>query len=216
MDKIILIYQQMKRFLSMNTSKEKNAIRIIKANKGIIKLNKATKQHIHPRTLYNLRDKGILEQVSYGLYKLKQSKISHPDFVTVALRAPNGVICLISALAFHNLTTQVPHKVWMAIKRGDHKPRIDYPPVSIHQFSNQSFSSGVDKHTFDKISVKIYDPEKTIVDCFKFRNKIGMNIVLEALAFYRKRKTFNPVKLIKYAKICRVENIMKPYMENTI
>ena len=200
----------------MNTTKEKNAVRIIKANKGIIKTNEAIKKHIHPRTLYNLRDKEILEQVSYGLYKLKQNKISHPDFVTVALRAPKGVICLVSALAFHNLTTQIPHKVWMAIKRGAHRPKIDYPPVSIHQFSSRSFSSGVDKHTFDKIPVKIYNPEKTIVDCFKFRNKIGMNIVLEALAFYRERKTFNPSKLIKYAKVCRIKNVMKPYIESIL
>lgn len=206
----------MKRFLSMNISKEKNAVRIIKANKGIIKANEAIKKRIHPRTLYNLRDKGVLEQISYGLYKLKQNKVSHPDFVTVALRVPNGVICLIFALAFHNLTTQIPHKVWMAIKRGAHRPKIDYPPVSIHQFSGKSFSSGVDKYTFDKIPVKIYNPEKTIVDCFKFRNKIGMNIVLEALAFYRERKTFNPSKLIKYAKVCRIKNVMKPYIESII
>ena len=206
----------MKRFLSMNITKEKNAVRIIKANKGIIRANEAIKKHIHPRTLYYLRDKGVLEQISYGLYKLKQNKVTQPDFVTVALRVPNGVICLISALAFHNLTTQIPHKVWMAIKRGAHRPKIDYPPVSIHQFSNRSFSSGIDKHTFDKIPVKIYNPEKTIMDCFKFRNKIGMNTILEALAFYRERKTFNPSKLIKYAKICRIENVMKPYIESII
>ena len=200
----------------MNVSKEKSAVRIIKANKGTIRTNEAIKKHIHPRTLYSLRDKGTLEQISYGLYKLKQSKVSHPDFVTAALRVPNGVICLISALAFHNLTTQVPHKVWIAIKRDASRPRIDYPPVSIHQFSGQSFSSGIDKHIFDKIPVRIYNPEKTIADCFKFRNKIGMNIVLEALAFYKERKTFNPSKLIKYAKICRVENVMKPYIESII
>ena len=206
----------MKRFLSMNISKEKDAVRIIKANKGIIKANEAIKKQIHPRTLYSLRDRGVLEQVSYGLYKLKENKISSPDFVTAALRAPNGVICLISALAFHNLTTQIPHKVWMAVRRGAHRPKIDYPPVSIHQFSNRSFSLGADKHTFDKVSVKIYNPEKTIVDCFKFRNKIGMNIVLEALAFYRERKIFNPSKLIKYAKVCRIKNVMTPYIESII
>ena len=200
----------------MNISKEKNAIRIIKANDGIIRASEAIKKHIHPRTLYELRDKGILEPISYGLYKLKQNKISHPDFVTVALRVPNGAICLISALAFHNLTTQIPHKVWVAVKRNTSRPKINHPPLFIHQFSNKSFSSGIDKHTFDKISVKIYNPEKTIADCFKFRNKIGMNVILEALAFYKERKTLNPSKLIKYAKICRVENIMKPYIESII
>lgn len=200
----------------MNISKEKAAVRVIKANKGIIRTTEAIKKHIHPRTLYSLRDKGTLEQVSYGLYKLKQSKVSNPDLITVTLRAPNGVICLISALAFHNLTTQIPHKVWVAIKRDASRPKINCPPVSIHQFSSQSFSSGIEKYNFDKIPVKIYNPEKTIADCFKFRNKIGMSIVLEALAFYKERKKFNPAKLTKYAKICRVENVMNPYIESVI
>ena len=204
----------MSRFLSMNNTEK--AIRIIKSHKGIIRTNQAIKKHIHPRTLYSLRDDGILEQISYGLYKLKQNKITHPDFVTIALKAPNGIICLISALAFHNLTTQIPHKIWVAVKRDASRPRIDYPPISIHQFSDKSFSSGIDKHTFDNIPVKIYNPEKTIADCFKFRNKIGMNIVLEALAFYKERKKINILKLIKYSKICRVENIMKPYIESII
>ena len=200
----------------MNDSKEKIAIHIIKANKGIIRTSEAIKKHIHPRILYSLRDKGILEQISYGLYKLKQNNISNPDFITVTLRAPEGVICLVSSLAFHNLTTQIPHKVWLAVKRDSAKPRIEYPPVSIHQFSCKSFSSGIEKHIFDKIPIKIYNPEKTIVDCFKFRHKIGMNIVLESLAFYKDRKKFNLEKLIKYAKICRVVNVMKPYVERLI
>ena len=200
----------------MSLSKEKNAIRIIKANKGLIRTNEAIKKRIHPRTLYSLRDKGTLEQVSYGLYKLKHNKIANPDFVTVSLRVPGGVICLISALAFHRLTTQIPRKIWIAIRRDASKPRIKYPPISIHQFSNKSFSLGIEKHIFDKIPVKIYSPEKTIADCFKFRNKIGMNIVLEALSFYREQKEFNPSKLFKYAKICHVENVMKPYVESII
>ena len=200
----------------MSLSKEKNAIRIIKANKGIIRTNEAIKKRIHPRTLYSLRDKGTLEQISYGLYKLKNNEITNPDFVTVSLRVPGGVICLISALAFHRLTTQIPNKVWIAIRRDASKPRIKHPPVYIHQFSNKSFSSGIERRIFDKIPVKIYNPEKTIADCFKFRNKIGMNIVLEALSFYRERKEFNPSKLFKYAKICHVENIIKPYVESVI
>ena len=200
----------------MNNFKEQNAVHIIKANKGIIRTNEAIKKHIHPRILYRLRDNGTLEQMSYGLYKLKKNKISNPDFVTIALRVPDGVICLISALSFHNLTTQIPHKVWVAIKRDASRPKVKYPPIYIHQFSGQSFSTGIEKHNCDNISVKVYNPEKTIADCFKFRNKIGMNIILEALQFYKIRKDFNPSKLMKYAKICRVENIMKPYVESII
>lgn len=200
----------------MNNFKEQNAIRIIKANKGIISTNEAIKKHIHPRIFYRLRDNGILEQMAYGLYKLKKHKISNPDFVTVALKIPEGVICLISALAFHNLTTQIPHKIWIAVKRDASRPKVKYPPIYIHQFSGQSFPAGIEKHNFDNIPVKIYSPEKTIADCFKFRNKIGMNIVLEALHFYKTRKKINPSKLIKYAKICRVENIMRPYIESIL
>ena len=206
----------MRIILSMSIFKEKKAIHTIKVNNGIIRTSEAIKKRIHPRTLYSLRNQGALEQISYGLYKLKQKKIVYPDFVTVALRVPDGVICLISALSFHKLTTQIPHKIWVAIKRDASRPRIDYPPVFIHQFSEQSFSLGIDKHIFDKTSVKIYNPEKTIADCFKFRNKIGMSIVLEALSFYKKRKIFKPSKLIKYAKICRVENVMRPYIESII
>ena len=204
----------MRIFLSMNNTKEIQAIRIIKNHKGIIRTNEAIKKNIHPRIFYSLRDQGVLEQISYGLYKLKQHKVTHPDFVAIALKAPNSVICLISALNFHNLTTQIPHKIWIAIKRDTSRPRIEYPPISIHQFSDKSFSSGIDKHNFDKTSVKIYTPEKTIADCFKFRNKIGMSVVLEALDFYKRRKKINILKLINYAKICRVENIMKPYIES--
>ncbi|MDE0151012.1 MAG: hypothetical protein OXK80_00750 [Bdellovibrionales bacterium] len=200
----------------MNNFQEQNAIRIIKANNGFMRTNEAIKNHIHPRIFYRLRDNGTLEQISYGLYKLKTNKISNPDFITIALRVPDGVICLISALAFHNLTTQVPHKIWIAIKRGTSRPKVKYPPIHTNQFSGQSFSSGIEKHTFNKIPVKIYSPEKTLADCFKFRNKIGMSIVLEALHFYRERKNFNPSKLMKYAKICRVANIMKPYVESII
>ena len=200
----------------MSNFKEKTAIRIIKAKKGIIRTNEAIKNYIHPRTLYELRDQGVLGQISYGLYALKQSSFTNPDFVTVASRVPKSVICLISALAFHRLTTQVPRKVWIAVKRDTSRPRIAYPPVSIHQFSGQSFRLGIETHTFDKIPVKIYEPEKTIADCFKFRNKIGMDIVLEALNLYRDRKKMNPSKLMKYAKVCRVENIMEPYIKSII
>ena len=200
----------------MNNFKEQNAIRIIKANNGFIRTSEAIGKHIHPRIFYKLRDNGTLEQMSYGLYKLKKNKVSNPDFITIALKVPDGVICLISALAFHNLTTQIPHKIWIAVKRDASRPKVKYPPIRIHQFSDQSFSSGIEKHTFNNISIKIYNPEKTIADCFKFRNKIGMNIVLEALHFYRERKKFNPSKLMKYAKICRVANIMKPYVESII
>ena len=169
---------------------------------------------IHPRTLYKLHDKGVVERISRGLYRLAElPAISNPDLVTVASRIPNAVICLISALSYHDLTTQIPHVVSIAIQRDSRNPRIDYPPISVHQFSSESYAAGIDEHEIDGVLVKIYNPEKTIADCFKFRNKIGMEVVLEALKTYRVRQHFNLEKLFTYAKICRVKNIMKPYLE---
>lgn len=167
--------------------------------------------------LYSLRDKGIIEPVSRGVYRLVDlPPMSNPDLVTVSLRFPNAVICLISALSYHNITTQIPHAVSVAVKRDSRVPTLDYPPIQAHKFSNKAYNSGIENHKIDGVSVKIYNPEKTLTDCFKFRNKIGMDVVLEALKLYRSRQQFNLEKLIAYAKICRVKKIMMPYLEATI
>ncbi len=199
---------------NMKLSTLKKATKIIKNKGGMIRSADAIQNGIHPRTLYKLLDNGIVEKISRGVYRLAELEaISNPDLVTVASRVPNAVICLISALSYHELTTQIPHEVSIAILRDSRNPRIDYPPISVHQFSSDSFSAGIEKHEIDGVEVKIYDPEKTIADCFKFRNKIGMDIVLEAIKIYRSRQQFNLEKLFMYAKICRVKNIMTPYLE---
>lgn len=167
--------------------------------------------------LYSLRDKGIVEQVSRGVYRLvEMPPISNPDLVTVGLRFPNAVICLISALSYHNITTQIPHAVSVAVPRNSRIPSLDYPPIQAHRFSHEAYNSGIENHAIDGVPIKIYNPEKTLADCFKFRNKIGMEVVLEALKLYKSRQQFNLEKLLKYAKICRVKNIMSPYLEATI
>ena len=167
--------------------------------------------------LYSLRDKGIIEQMSRGVYRLVDlPPMSNPDLVTVSLRFPNAVICLISALSYHNITTQIPHAVSLAVKRESRVPFLDYPPIQAHRFSKEAYISGIDNHKIDGVPVKIYNPEKTLADCFKFRNKIGMEVVLEALKLYRSRQQFNLNELLIYAKICRVKNIMMPYLEATI
>ena len=140
----------------------------------MIRTADAIQNGIHPRTLYQLRDNGTVERISRGVYRLAElAAISNPDLVTVASRVPNAVICLISALSFHDLTTQIPHVVSIAIQRDSRSPRIDFPPISVHQFSSESYAAGIENHEIDGVPVKIYNPEKTIVDCFKFRNKIG-------------------------------------------
>jgi predicted transcriptional regulator of viral defense system len=204
----------------MNDVKETvttKALKIISQHNGIIRTKDAIKEGIHPRVFYKLRYQGVIEEISRGLFRISNiQEMSEPDLVTVALRFPNAVICLISALSYYNITTQISHMVYIALKKGAETPRIDYPPVSVHRFSEESLETGIIKHKIDGIKIKIYSPEKTIADCFKFRNKIGLDIALEALKLYRANYKFDLNKLIKYAKVCRVYNIMKPYLQATI
>lgn len=190
------------------------AQQIIQDNGGIIRTAEAIKAGIHPRTIYQLRDKGELEQLSRGVYRLAGKElVSNPDLVIVATRIPQAVVCLISALAFHEITTQIPRAVSIALARGVDSPRLDYPPITTHRFSEPTLVAGIEEHKIDGVSIKIYSPEKTLADCFKFRNKIGIDVVLEALKLYKAHKRFNLAVLQKYAKICRVEKIMRPYLE---
>lgn len=193
---------------------KKDPEKIFRENGGQLRMNEAIESGISRYTLYKLRDKGRIEQISRGVYRLKcLPPIGNPDLVTVSLRFPNAVICLISALAFHGITTQIPHSVSVAIPRGSRPPSLDYPPVQPHQFSKNAYTAGIETLQIDGVPVKIYTVEKTLADCFKFRNKIGMDIFLEAFKLYRKRKKMDLTKLIKYGKICKVDRVMMPYLE---
>lgn len=199
------------------TNARDKAKQIIHQSGGIIKTSDALQAGIHPRTLYQLRDTGDIEQISRGIYRLTEiDPVSNPDVVIVATRIPNSVICLISALSFHEITTQIPHEISVAIPKGSNPSMIDYPPVQFHKFSKESFKAGIQEHQIDGVTVKVYSPEKTLADCFKFRNKLGMDVVLEALKLYKSRMTFDHKKILKYAKICRVDKIVRPYLEATI
>ena len=190
------------------------AVRIFKDHGGILRTAQALKSGIHPGTLYAMRDSGMLERISRGVFRLSGSPpLGNPDLVTVATRIPNGVICLISALAYYELTTQIPHEVHVALPRGAEEPRLDYPPIKTYRFTGEAFSAGIDNHVLDGISIRIYSPEKTLADCFKFRNKVGLDSVIEAIRFYRERRNIKVDDLLHYATICRVNRIMRPYLE---
>ena len=131
----------------------------------------------------------------------------------VSKRVPHGVICLLSALQFHDIGTQSPFEVWVAIDQKAAEPKIDYPPIRIVRFSGKALSEGIENHQIEGVEVKIYNKAKTIADCFKFRNKIGLDIALEALKDSRQRKLCTNDQIWEYAKLCRVSNIMKPYLE---
>jgi predicted transcriptional regulator of viral defense system len=181
---------------------------------GMFRAGEAIKAGVHPRTLYAMRDKGMIESLGRGLYRLADlAPLGNPDLTTVALKIPKGVICLISALAYHELTTEIPHEIYIALPRGAEPPRLDYPPLRVFWFGAAAFEAGIEQHEVDGIALKVYSPEKTLADCFKYRNKIGLDVVLEALKFYRQRKRFQVDELMRYARVCRVEKVMRPYVE---
>lgn len=180
-------------------------------------MSEALRLGISRSALYKMRDNGALEQISRGVYRLaNMPPLSNPDMVTVCLRFPKGVICLISALSYHGMTTQIPHEVSVAVSRGARMPSLDYPPIHAYKFSAEAFEVGIEKHQIDGVMVQIYSAEKTLADCFKYRNKLGMEIVLEALKLYRSEKKTNWDKVLRYARACRVENVMTSYLEASL
>jgi|TARA_R110002096_G_scaffold104447_1_gene230188 predicted transcriptional regulator of viral defense system len=181
---------------------------------GQLRLSEALARGFSRYQFYQLRDEGLIEPVSRGLYRLADlPSIENPDLMAAATRFPNAVLCLISALDWHGITTQIPHQVHLAVERNARLPVLDYPPVAGYRFSGRAFTAGIEQVYVDGIILNVYSPEKTLADCFKFRNRIGMDVVLEALELYRTRKTFLPGKLMEYARICRVAKVMSPYVE---
>jgi len=181
---------------------------------GTLRTSEALAAGIHPRTLYAMRDAGELDQLARGVFRLASlPALSEPDLATVAKRVPQGVVCLISALAFHELTTQVPHVVHLALSRSARRPVLEYPPLRIYRFSAEAFTAGIETHSLDGVTVRIYNPEKTLADCFKYRNTVGLDVALEALRAYCRRRRPKLPLVLEFARICRVERILRPYLE---
>jgi predicted transcriptional regulator of viral defense system len=189
-------------------------LRLFRDHGGVMRMAAALRGGVSRTTLYAMRDSGLLEPISRGLYRLADlDPIGNPDLVTVAARIPQGVLCLISALAFHELTTQVPHVIDIALERGSRKPRLDYPPTRFFWFSGPAFHEGITTRRLDSISVRVYGPEKTIVDCFRYRSEVGMDVVLEALRLWREQRPRKLDTLLRYARMRRVERNLRPYLQ---
>ena len=202
--------------MGKNDKKMDKALSFAKKH-GMIRVRDATERGIHPEYLRRLCKNGLLVKMSRGIYVPADSEISpNVGLAQVAKRVPHGVICLLSSLQFHNMGTQSPFEVWIAIDRKSAKPQIDYPPVRIVRFSDKALSEGIENHRIEGVEVKIYNKAKTIADCFKYRNKIGLDIALESLKDCRQQRLCTNNQLWEYAKICRVSNIMKPYLEATL
>ncbi|MFW5876536.1 MAG: type IV toxin-antitoxin system AbiEi family antitoxin domain-containing protein [Myxococcota bacterium] len=190
------------------------AAAVLRAHGGVLRTKDALKAGIHPRTLYRMRDEGIVERLGRGVYRLAAlGESPYPDLLAVALRAPRAVVCLVSALAYHDATSEIPHEVQIALPRGTKAPRIDYPPVRVFQFNDATFRAGVQHVHFDGAVVRLYNLPKTVADCFRFRNQLGVDIAVEALRTAVQRERVQPSELLRYARVCRVERVMLPYLE---
>jgi predicted transcriptional regulator of viral defense system len=194
--------------------KFKKARKLFIKNKGVLRTSTAIKLGIHPKTLYAMLKQGYIELLARGVYKLTElPEFSNTDFIAVTKRIPSAVICLISALSYYEITTQMPHAVDIAIPLKSFKPKLDYPFIRVFRYSEKSFKNGVKKVKIDGVGIRIYSIEKTLADCFKYRNKIGPDVVMEALKLAFQRKKIDIHKLLHYAELNRCNKIMKPYIE---
>jgi predicted transcriptional regulator of viral defense system len=164
--------------------------------------------------LAQLAQRGLVHKVSRGLYALPQRKASEfASLAEVASKHPQALVCLLSALAFHGLTTQAPFEVWIAVDNKARAPQMPYPPLRIARFSGSALTEGVELHNIEGVPVKVTSVPKTIADCFKYRNKIGLDVAMEALKEAWSAKRVSMDELWHYGQICRVQNVMRPYLE---
>lgn len=169
---------------------------------------------VPPRTLRELCAAGMIVQLSRGLYRAaSEPPPADPDSFVVAVRMPKAVLCLESALAFHDLADAVPHAVHVALPRGAEQPRLVDPPLRVVRLRPESYSSGVEVHRRDGVDVRVYSAAKTVADCFQFRAQVGLDIALAALKELRRRRGFDPEELMRHAEACRVARILRPYLE---
>jgi predicted transcriptional regulator of viral defense system len=191
-----------------------NVLKIFQDNHGVMKSSQLFEQGVQPRVLYAMRDSGLVVREARGLYRLANEQVwSDPDLAIVSLLIPKGVVCLISALYFHQITTQIPHEVYIALPRDSEKPRIKYPPTRFFWISPAPFKAGIERHRIDNVDIQVYSVAKTVADCFKFRNSIGMDVALDALREGLRQKKATPNEVQQFARVDRVERVMLPYLE---
>lgn len=182
--------------------------------RGVITYQDVRERGIHSQVLTRLTRQGLLERVAHGRYRLVSYPMTeHHGLVLAASAVPKCVICLLSALQFHGIGSQLPHHVWIALDRKAWRPELDYPPLQIVCFSGEALTSGIEEHTLEGQKVRIYGVAKTLADCFKYRNKIGLEVALEALNEAWRDQRFQLSEVEHYAHICRVWNVMRPYLE---
>jgi predicted transcriptional regulator of viral defense system len=196
------------------TASGKDRVIALARRRGIIRPRDLDARGLDRKLLTRLQAEGQIERRARGIYTLADADLGERQtLLEVATRVPHGVICLPSALRFHELTTQSPAKVWLAIERDARAPRESGLPLRIVHLSGQAYTAGIEVHRISGVPVRVYDAAKTVVDCFKFRNKVGTDVAIEALRDYLRRRRNTVDALWRYAEIDRVTNVMRPYLE---
>lgn len=189
---------------------------VIRRAGGMVRTQEARAAGIHSRTLAALVSAGTLVRLSRGVYQLANTAPAQTDLAVVARKVPRAIVCLVSALAHHRLTTQIPHAVDLAVPRGFKDRKFEYPPVRFYRFGDASLAVGVERIQVAGRAMRVYGAAKTVADCFKFRNKIGRDIAIEALRNYLRRKDAKVKDLMHFARINRVQAVMTPYLESML
>ena len=192
----------------------KKTVLLLKRKGVLVRLSEVLELGVHRDTLRAMRDQGLVEQVSRGLYRLTSGEpLEQPDLVTVTKRVPGAVVCLISALALHELTTQIPHAVDIALKQGRRRPRIVHPPIDVYWWSAAALAQGIEKQKFGGVEVLVTNPERSIADAFRYRNQLGLDLAIEALRTWKEGRGARPEKLLAAARSVRVENVIRPFLQ---
>ena len=198
----------------MKTRDLNAALKVFRDKGGTLRTRDLIAHGVHTDSLYALREKGRILELGRGLYRLANMReADYPDLALVAARASSAAVCLISALSYHGITTQIPSSVHLAVPRGSYNRVKLSIPVMLYRFDPKSFDEGLETQRVGGMPLKIYSPARTVVDCFKFRNKLGMEVVLEALRMARLRKRVQNRELLHYARLLRVEKPLSPYLQ---
>ncbi len=197
----------------MAPNAERQALQVIR-RLGVVRPADLEAHGIPRRRMYDLVRKGKVERHARGIYAAS----NHPHtaehaLAQVAKRVPGGVICLLTALRFHELTTQAPAEVWIALPEKARKPRLDYPRLRVTRFSGPALAEGIETHRIEGVDVRLYSGAKTVADCFKYRNKVGIDVAVEALRDFSRRHRGGATELARFARICRVTRVMQPYLD---
>jgi predicted transcriptional regulator of viral defense system len=189
-------------------------VRKLARSTGVFQVRDAVAAGAHPEAVRRLWKAGELKRIGRGLYELDGYDVTeHHSLVEVTRRVPHGVVCLLSALRFHNLTTQLPFEVWIAIDPKARLPRPEGVKLRVVRFSGPALTEGVESHEIEGTTVRVYSAAKTVADCFKYRNKFGLDVAMEALREGWRERRFTVDELMRFARVCRVERVMRPYVE---